>query len=154
MYWIHQQGWLAENVCFTRNEIQVFVQEWSKELCYLFDYSELNFKLPPTSLHYSKSWWSQALLCHLKSFWDTCAKWFWWTEGQVWILDQLHATGNNTSSLKSCYISCYICETSKVSKLWGQGIWGAIYPSILHPRWLFWTQANAESLNQPATAWC
>lgn len=140
-----------KNVCFATNEIQVFVQEWSKDICYLFDYANFYFNLPSTSLSYQQSWWSQALLFYLKSFWDAYANWFWWTEGQVWILDHLHTTVNSTSFVKSSYISRCICETSKFPNFEDEVYEElSILPSS-HPCRLFWPQANAAP--KPASRW-
>lgn len=141
VYWVHQPCWSAEKC--------LLCQEWNSSLCtrvtlcYLFDYASFYFNLPPTFLSYQKSRRSQALLCHLKSFWDTWAKWVWWTEGRVWILDHLHTTVNNTSYLKSSYTSRYVCETSKFPNFKDEVYEElSILPSS-HPQRLFQMQANA-----------
>lgn len=77
VYRVHQQCWSAEK--------RLLCQELNSSLCtrvkqgtlLYFDCANFYFNLPPTSLNYQKSWWSQVLLHHLKLFWDTCAKWFW-----------------------------------------------------------------------------
>lgn len=123
VYRVHQQCWSAEERLL-HQELNSRLRTRVKQGAPLhFDCANLYFNLPPTSLNYQNSWWSQALLHHLKLFWDTCARWFWWTERQAWILDHLHATVNNTSCVKLWKL--------KVSQPWGGGVWGAVCASFL-----------------------
>lgn len=123
VYRVHQQCWSAEKRLL-HQELNSRLRTRVKQGAPLhFDCANLYFNLPPTSLNYQKSWWSQALLHHLKLFWDTCARWFWWTERQAWILDHLHTTVNNTSCVKLWKL--------RVSQPWGGGVWGAVCASFL-----------------------
>lgn len=119
------------------------MQEWSKELCCLLDYTTLYFNLPATSLGYQRSWWRKEILCHLESFGDVGAKCFWQTEGQMRILDDLHSNVCNTSFMKSFYISHNSCETSKFPSFWGWSSPGVLLVS--HPRG-FLGHKRAQSL--------
>lgn len=114
--------WWSEKYLL-RAEVQVCVWGSREEPCYLLDYTQLLWVVRSPD-------GARSHFCHLKSFWSTGAKCLWGTEWQMWVSDH-HSTANNTSHVKSSYISHPSCETSTFPNFWGWGIWGA---PLLHPQ--------------------